>query len=523
VENHLVLSPGGRHTADRKHGEADMRRQLAALGAIALVVAGVAAPAQATAEPLAKYYGQRLDWQPCAGNPGFECAAFDVPRDYTRPAAGDFRLPVIKKQAGDPAHRIGSLILDPGGPGDSGLVDLPGDVASMGASVQADFDVVSWDRRGIEGSDPTLTCGNTAAIDAFTHLDPAPSTPQGVAALVAAGRTFTTACRANSAPGLLGQLGSIANARDMDILRALLGDSKMNYFGYSYASYQGLIYAELFPGRIRTMTIDGIFDPSRTAAQDTVEGAVSEENELRYYADVCNETPGVSCPAPTSAGIMALIDKLQKQVKTSPLPAQGTTRTVGPAELASALRLNSVAPGVLYALTSPALSAAANGDGTQILALADLWNSRTQASPGTVTGYTNAFQDDAALFCTDRPWPSGTHGYGSLLAAAEAASPHLGAERATMALPCGSWPATDLPHVVRAPGSPPILVVSSIGDPITPYQWGVHVADSLANGVLLTSESHGHTAYGGNGSACLDAHVDDYIVNAAPPASGTAC
>lgn len=501
-----------------------MRRQLALLGALALVAAGMTAPAvAAAADPLAGYYGQRLDWQPCSGTPGFDCAAFVVPRDYENPRAGDFRLPLIKKPAGDPAHRIGSLILDPGGPGNSGVADLPGDVATFGASVQADFDVVEWDRRGIDGSDPTLTCMDTAGNDAFTHLDPAPSTRQGVAALVTAGRAFTNTCRANSAPGLLGQLGSIANARDMDILRALLGEKKMNFFGYSYGSFQGLVYAEMFPGRIRTMTVDGILDPALTATQATVEGAVSEENELQHYADVCNTTSGLRCPASTSAGIMALIDKLQQQVKTSPLPAQGTTRTVGPAELASALRLNSIAPGVYYAMTSPALSAAANGDGTQLLALADMWNSRVQGSPGTVTGYADSYQDDAALFCTDRPWPSGTAAYGSLLAASEAASPHLGAERATMALPCGTWPATDVPHAVRAPGSPPILVVSSIGDPVTPYQWGVRAAHSLANGVLLTSESHGHTAYAGNGSACLDAHVDDYIVNAVPPASGTAC
>ncbi|MBS2552147.1 alpha/beta fold hydrolase [Catenulispora sp. NL8] len=500
-----------------------MRRQFAVLGAIALIAAGLAAPAQATAAPLAGYYGQRLDWQPCAGSPGFECATFVVPRDYSRPEAGDFRLPVIKKPAGDPAHRIGSLILDPGGPGDSGLADLPGDASSMGASVLADFDIVSWDRRGIEGSDTTLTCMDTAATDAYTHLDPAPSTHAGVAALVKAGRNFTAACRANSAPGLLGQIGSIANARDMDILRAVLGDSKMNYFGYSYGSFQGLVYAELFPGRIRTMAVDGIFDPSLTGTQMTVEGALSEESELQYYADVCNTTPGVTCPASTPAGIMALIDKLQQQVKTSPLPAQGTTRTVGPNELATALRLNGIAPGAFYALTGPALSAAAAGDGTQLLGLADTLNSRAQGAPGPVTGYLDSFQDDAALFCVDRPWPSGTVGYGSLLAAAEAASPHLGAERATMALPCGSWPTADFPHAVRAPGTLPILVVSSTGDPVTPYQWGVRVADTLANGVLLTSESHGHTAYGSNGSACLDAHVDDYLVNAAPPPPGTAC
>ena len=500
-----------------------MRRQFAVLGAIALIAAGLAAPAQAAAAPLAGYYGQRLDWQPCGGSPGFECATFVVPRDYSRPGAGDFRLPVIKKLAGDPAHRVGSLILDPGGPGDSGLADLPGDVSSMGASVLADFDIVSWDRRGIEGSDPALTCMDTAATDAYTHLDPAPSTRAGVAALVKAGRNFTAACRANSAPGLLGQIGSIANARDMDILRAVLGDSKMNYLGYSYGSFQGLVYAELFPGRIRTMAVDGIFDPSLTATQMTVEGALSEESELQHYADVCNTTPGVTCPASTPAGIMALIDKLQQQVKTSPLPAQGTTRTVGPNELATALRLNGIAPGAFYALTGPALSAAAAGDGTQLLGLADTLNSRAQGAPGPVTGYLDSFQDDAALFCVDRPWPSGTAGYGSLLAAAEAASPHLGAERATMALPCGSWPTADFPHAVRAPGTPPILVVSSTGDPVTPYQWGVQVADTLANGVLLTSESHGHTAYGSNGSACLDAHVDDYLVNAVPPAPGTAC
>lgn len=495
-----------------------MRRQMAVLGTLVLVAAGMAAPAVAGAtDPLAKYYGQHLDWQPCAGNPGFECADFVVPRDYGQPEAGDFRLPVMKKPAGDPAHRVGSLIINPGGPGDSGLTDLPGLVASTDAPVLADFDAVSWDRRGIEGSSPTLTCMGTAAADAFTHLDPAPSSPSGVAALVSAGRQFTASCQADSAPGLLGQLGAIANARDMDILRAALGDSKMNYFGFSYGTFQGLAYAELFPRRIRTMTLDGMFDPSLNAPQIVVEGALSEEKELQHYADTCATMPGVTCPASTPAGIMALIDKLQRQVKTSPLPAQGTTRTVGPNELATALRLNSVAPSYFYPMTGPALSAAANGDGTQLLGLSDAMNSRTP------TGYADGFQDNAALFCTDRPWPTGTAAYGSLLAAAELASPHLGAERTTMALPCGTWPTADLPHAVRAAGSPPILVVSSIGDPITPYQWGVRAAQNLANGVLLTSESHGHTAYGGNGSACLDGHVDDYIVTAAPPAPGTAC
>lgn len=495
-----------------------MRRQMAVLGTLVLVTAGMTAPAAAGAtNPLAKYYGQHLDWQPCAGNPGYECADFVVPRDYSRPGAGDFRLPVMKKPAGDPAHRIGSLIINPGGPGASGVDNLPGMVASTDAPVLADFDAVSWERRGIEGSSPTLTCMDTAAADTFTHLDPAPSTPSGVAALVAAGQRFTASCRANSAPGLLTQLGSIANARDMDILRAALGDSKMNYLGFSYGTFQGLAYAELFPTRIRTMTLDGMFDPSLNATQIVLEGAVSEENELRYYADTCATIPDAACPASTPAGIMALIDKLQQRVKTSPLPAQGTTRTVGPNELATALRLNADAPGYFSPMTGPALTAAANGDGTQLLALSDMMNSRTP------TGYVKGFQDNAALFCTDRPWPTGVAAYGSLLAAAEVASPHLGAARTTMALPCGTWPVEDLPHAVRAPGSPPILVVSSIGDPFTPYQWGVRAAQNLENGVLLTSESHGHTAYGGNGSACLDGHVDDYIVTAAPPARGTAC
>ncbi|NUR24318.1 MAG: alpha/beta fold hydrolase [Catenulispora sp.] len=501
-----------------------MRRRSAMLGAAALVATGLLAPAGSAAASgtLAGYYAQHLDWQPCAGQPALQCATLAVPRDYGAPWAGDFRLPVIRQQAADPAHRIGSLLVDPGGPGASGLAFLAGNGPLFGAEVRADFDIVSWDRRGIQGSDPTLTCLDTAGLDAFNHLDPAPSTTEGVAGLVDAGRRFTAACRTNSAPGLTGQLGSIANARDMDLLRAALGDSQVNFIGLSYGTFQGFAYAELFPERIRTMTLDGVFDPSLTATRIAVEGAASEESELRHYADVCNVTPGLVCPASTPDGIMAVIDRLQHQVKASPLSATGTTRTVGGNELASALRISASYPPSFHPLLGPALTAAAQGDGTQLLALADSWNGRRSDAPGHNTGYAPDFQDNAALFCTDRPWPSGTAPYGELLAASEAASPHLGAERATMALPCAGWPVTDLPHPVRASGAPPILVVSSIGDPYTPYRWGVDAARTLAHGTLLTSTTHGHTAYL-SGYPCVNTNVESYIVSAAPPASGTVC
>ncbi|WP_344660012.1 alpha/beta hydrolase [Catenulispora subtropica] len=202
--------------------------------------------------------------------------------------------------------------------------------------------------------------------------------------------------------------------------------------------------------------------------------------------------------------------------------APGATRTVSPNELAAALRLRASYPPYFDQYAGPALAAAAKGDGTGLLSLADTWNGRRSDAAGFNTGYAPDFQDDVALFCTDRPWPTGTAAYGALLAASEAASPHLGAERASMALPCNGWPITDLPHPVRVPGTPPILVVSSTGDPYTPYQWGVDAAHTLANGVLLTSNTHGHTAYL-SGHPCVDTNVEGYVVSATPPASGTIC
>lgn len=497
------------------------------MGAVALVavatavtaVAGVvpaasaaSASARRAADLFAGFGGQRLTWQACGA---FQCATLTVPQNYSDPTGPVMHLPVIKSPATDPAHRVGTLFVDPGGPAASGVGFVQQQPSPFSPALRARFDIVSWDRRGSAASDPALHCLDDSALDAYNRLDPASS---DVRALMRAGASYAAACRSASAAGLTSDGGTLQTAFDTDVLRSAIGEQRISYLGFSYGTFQGAWYAELFPAHVRSIVLDGMFDPSLSGEQILVGEAAGFEGELKYYESACTTSGGVACPAPDPAGMRALIDGLTARVRTSPLPVPGSIRTVGPGELASAFTFLGLAPEVTWGLANAALAQAAVGDGTGLLAMADAWTGRNP--DGTHDG---TAVDGTALWCSDRPWPTNAPGWSALRSAAEAAGPHIGAGRAEQALPCTAWNLPTLvPGALTAPAAPPIVVVSTTGDPATPYQWGVHAARTFAHGVLLTFRGHGHTAYG-RSNACVTDAVDKDLINGTPPVSGTVC
>ncbi|MGH3868051.1 MAG: alpha/beta hydrolase [Pseudonocardiaceae bacterium] len=470
---------------------------------------------------LRSFYDQKLTWSSC--DKIFECASLRVPLDYTTPDGDTITLAVVRKRATDPAHRIGSLITNPGGPGASGVEsiekDYPaqlGQPSHFGPQLRADFDIVSFDPRGVGRSAP-VTCLSDTQLDQFIALDPDPTTPAEQASVVTGDKSFDAGCQAHSAT-LLPYLGTPNTARDMDILRAVLGDRQMYYLGASYGTYLGAVYAELFPTHLARAVFDAPVPPTLTARQLSIGQAGGFQDELTRFIADCVTYP--ECPLgtdPSAAGQKLAGFFVSTQAR--PLPTS-TDRQLDEARAQG---------GVLVAMyhgrrswpdLRHALTTAMAGDGRELLALSDLHYGRDPQ-----TGhYSNQSQAYRAISCLDRP---GVHSVGDLQAELpdfERASPLMGAYRAWEDLGCAYWPipAQTRPHTISYAGSPPILVVGTTHDPATPYPWAQAMAAQLGSAVLLTYHSDGHIAYG-RGSSCLDTTVDAYLTRGTMPGPGTVC
>ena len=272
---------------------------IVATAAVALTAcSGTPAPAPA-GEPgtLAAYYAQHLNWQPCDG--GFDCAQFVVPVDYAKPDGPRFTLPVVKLPAADPAHRVGALVINPGGPGGSGVQYALGARLEFPAAVLARFDIVGFDPRGVGASQPALNCENGSQLDTFFATDDEPADPAQLARVIAASKHFAAQCERNSA-ALLPYVGTPNAARDMDVLRAALGESRLTYLGKSYGTYLGAWYAQLFPHRVRALVLDGSVDPATSSLAATIAQAQGFQGAFGSFAAWCLAAPG--CPLGGSAG-----------------------------------------------------------------------------------------------------------------------------------------------------------------------------------------------------------------------------
>jgi pimeloyl-ACP methyl ester carboxylesterase len=508
-----ACSGAGHSNAGSSHPAA--HRSTPAASGTAYPVGPPIGPAGPPPVTLAGYDAQKLRWRPC--DHGFQCARLLVPFDYNRPAWRRFSLPVIKLPATGPAKRIGSLVVNPGGPGGSGIQYAQAARTQVSAAVRAKFDVAGFDPRGVGGSVPAMNCLNGPQLDKFFETSDSPASAAQLATIVKQSKLFVRGCERNSG-ALLRYVGTANAARDMDVLRAALGDAKLTYLGKSYGTYLGTWYAQLFPTHVRALVLDGAVDPTESALNMNVVQAQGFQVALASFIDNCLHLS--ACPLGHGGSVAAgtaRLDAILAGAGRKPLTSQVTGQPgVAP------LLLNGIAAALYSKSYWPylreGLTAALAGNGTILVELGDLLVERNQNGK-----YSNLTAAEIAVNCVDRPWPRSLGAWRSAAAAAAKAAPLFGEPLMWGSLPCAYWPVRPVsPSRLRAAGAPPILVVGTTRDPATPFRWAHTLAHDLASGVLLGWNGDGHTAYMVN-SSCVDSTVDSYLINLAVPRNGTIC
>lgn len=488
----------------------------AATGAGTNAGTGAAAPSSSGPSPtgLAAFYGQKLAWHSCDEG---ECATLRVPIDYAEPTGPTIEVAVNRMRA--TGTKRGSLVVNPGGPGGSGVDYAAAADGIVGPSVRRAYDVVGFDPRGVQRS-AAITCVDDAGLDALLGSDPSPDDADEQKALLAADAKFAQACKQNAGP-LLGHVSTVEVAKDMDVLRAALGEQKLDYLGKSYGTMLGATYADLFPKRVGRMVLDGVLPPDLTMTETNLGQAKGFEKALDAYLSDCSTQR--DCPLGTDpAQAKVKLQRWLAALDDAHVPVKQDSRL---GRLSEGWAINGLANGLYDEQAWPgltdALRSALKGDGTLLLAQGKDYASRND--DGTYEG--NIMQVINAVTCLDRPAPTG--GIGTYRKDAEAFSkiaPTWGAQMAWAGATCAGWPVkpTGHPHRVRAKGSAPIVVVGTTRDPATPYEWSVRLDDQLENGRLITYDGDGHTAYG-RGSQCVDEAVDSYLVQGRALPEKTSC
>lgn len=460
----------------------------------------------------------RVDFTDCEDNPAFDCGTLEVPVDHAAPNGPTMKIPVVRVRALAPEERIGSLLLNPGGPGGSGV-----DLAKLASFVIAPelrdkFDLIGFDPRGEAGSTPPIDC--TDDLDPFIALDTTPDDAAEEKALVEVSQSLVDGCEARSA-ALLPFVGTDSIVRDMDLLREALGDDKLTYLGFSYGTFLGAIYAETFPDHVRALVLDGALDPSLSNEQFIEGQSLAFEQELEEMFTWC--AADEACPlgkeGDPAEGPAAAYDALLAAVEEAPLPAPGSgDRTVGPGEFSYGVSAALYQPG-RWPKLAEALATAAKGDGSALLDLADGYAGRS--ADGT---YDNNLEVYYAVTSIDTASSRDPATIAALAAKMRDKAPRIGAYLPYSALPSALWPVPPWRGAVpvTAAGAPPILVVGGTRDPATPYLWSEALAKQLPGAALLTRDGDGHTSFL-RGNACIDEAVTAYLVSGTLPTPGTIC
>jgi pimeloyl-ACP methyl ester carboxylesterase len=478
------------------------------------------------------YYKQQIKWGACTTPPAeapdtdltaFTCGTFDVPLDYAKPTGEVVKVAVVKWAAANPAKKVGSLLTNPGGPGASGVDFVEEAKKRFDGTLHASFDIIGFDPRGLGRSEP-IKCLSDKAQDALDQVD----SPKDPAARKAKGekdaKDFAAACQANSG-NLLPYVGSRNVAHDMDVLRAVLGDKKLNYLGISYGTYIGAMYADQFPKNVGHVVLDGAVDPNADKLEESVQQQIGFEKSLEAFAKDCVTVSASECPVsgdPHAAAVQMghFIDGLREH----PL----TTRDAAKRKLDENLGWTGTILG-LYGvdwwkdLRLGLSQAMKKSDGSVLLAMSDIYNGRDQSGH-----YSTEQAGLVAVRCADfaEPVPSAAaaqKAYNELKAGASILNSDLVPDDLVQPM-CENWPvhSTQQPQVIKADGSDPILVVGTTDDPATPYQNAVNLAKGFANARLLTRVGEGHAAFGA-GNVCIDAAMGAYLVSGTLPADGTRC
>ena len=463
---------------------------------------------------LARFYSQRLDWLPCQES--FQCATLTVPLDYRHPGGATVDLALLRVPAADPERRIGSLVVNPGGPGVPGSSYAAAADQAFGAPLRERFDIVGPDPRGTGSSDP-VDCLSDAELDEYVAGDPDPDTTAEERDYQAWLTAFGEGCASRSG-ALAAHVSTAEAARDLDVLRAALGESTLTYLGASYGTQLGATYAELFPDRAGRLVLDAGVDLSAGHREMALDQARGFETALRSYVQNCVDSTDSCFLGDSVDEGVGRIQRFLDEVDASPLPTE-TDRD---------LEVGNAYYGIVFPLysrdfwivLSQALRSAFDGDGTTLLRLSDAYTSRTEDGE-YVDNRLEAFYD---VTCLDDPSTIPPSEVAEQLPAFEEASPTFGRSSAWGLTSCLGFEARAAERLgeVRAAGAPPIVVIGTTRDPATPMKWAEALADQLESGVLIRRDGDGHTGYH-TGNDCVDDAVEDYLIAGTVPTDGLSC
>ena len=470
--------------------------------------------------------GQPVQWGPCrpAGGGGealpipasAQCGEIAVPVNYDEPDGDVATLALIRFPAtGD---KIGSLIINPGGPGESGVEAAAGIVETLAPAVRERFDLVGFDPRGVAGSAPALWCNSDADNDRLRADPMVDYSPEGVARIEGLTKEFVQRCIDKMGPDFLSNVGTASVAKDLDLLRAAVGDEKLNYLGYSYGTRIGSAYAEAYPEKVRAMILDGAVDPNADPIQADIDQAEAFQKAFDDFAADCAKDLGCALGNDPAKSVSAYRDLVNPLV-AEPLPTRDPR----------GLSYTDAIVGTIMALYSPnlwrhlvaGLSEMTQGRGDTMLALADMYMRRDPQGR-----YTNATDARISINCVDQPPITDRATVVEQDRRLREVAPFMSYGEFTGNAPlstCAFWPVppTSKPHAVSAPGLPPVVVVSSTGDPATPYQAGVDLAEQLGGG-LLTFNGTQHTVVF-QGEQCVDDYAAAYLIDLTLPPPGATC
>ncbi|HEV7452922.1 MAG TPA: alpha/beta hydrolase [Pseudonocardiaceae bacterium] len=467
---------------------------------------------------LERFYSQNPTWDSCQefaatdrgrerfADPKLQCTRVEVPLDYAQPQGRVARLGVLRRPADNQQERLGSLLVNPGGPGASGM-DA---VASLAGAVDSTelgrrFDLVGFDPRGIGASEPKIVCRNTQEQDAERLDLDLDTSPAGVAQTESEHRAYAALCAERSGKDVLANVGTRDVARDMDVLRSALGDNKLSYLGYSYGTRIGTAYAEQFPGNVRAMVLDGALDPDENLAESQVNQGAGFQKSFDAFVSWCLAQPQCWLGNTPKDQANRRFQELLRPLITAERPVGNRKFSYNDATIGT---LQALYSDQFWSVLNRGLTALAKGDGSTLLILADLYYQRDQQ------GYSGSQDAFKAIRCLDDPPVTDPvvlrevdRRYRQVAPFLDDGNPPSAARDA-----CVFWPVppTYQPGQPQVDGLPTVLVISTTGDPATPYQAGVKLANQL-RGMLLSFEGQQHTV-ALQGVKCVDETISEYLV-----------
>lgn len=500
------------------------------VGAVAVLAAGLslllsgcfpAAPAPVTSTPrqenvsgaLAPYYSQHLSWSKCGS---FQCAKAKVPLEWSDPSSGSVDLALIRHYA--TGKRLGSLLVNPGGPGGSGVDFIRNSLDyAVDKKLQEHYDIVGFDPRGV-GASTAVKCYDAKQMDDYLFgITPGQrGSDQWIQTSTREASDFAAACKQNTGP-LLGQVGTTSAAKDLDVLRAVLGDAKLNYLGYSYGTLLGATYAGLYPKKVGRLVLDGALNPASTSFDVNVGQSKGFEQELSAYLGDCLKRKG--CPFSGSVDdALSTVSHLLASLDASPI-RNSDGRELGADTMVTAI-IYPLYDSQAWNLLDELFTDVMRGSAKVAFTLADGYYSRN--SNGTYSD--NSTEAFTAINCLDYSSDADPASMRAQAAELTKAAPVIGPYMSYGDIGCAVWPyqPTRTPAPIHAAGAAPILVVGTTGDPATPYQWAVDLSKQLDSGHLVTYHGHGHTAYNKSNS-CVNNAVDAFFVDGTVPKSDPEC